>query len=273
MADLTVDLFGVRGTLPTSQPEMTRYGGNTSCVLVQSQTRTLILDAGSGIVPLGRKLLADGIRDFDILITHAHYDHVIGLPFFPPMMRQDTTVNIWFAGCDGASDTQSLLSGLIRQPFLPFAPTDLPAKIVPQALPKSGCTMFGDVEVQSAPVNHPGGSAAFRVSAAGRSFVYVPDFEHDDGAQDAKLTAFLSNADLAVLDCTYTPEEYPDYKGFGHSHWQKCSQIATQANVQQWGVFHHAQSRSDDALDTLASQIKAVDETAFIAREGTRFSL
>lgn len=273
MAEFTAHIHGARGTLPVAEPEMARFGGNTSCVALRLDGRVLILDAGSGIVALGRKLQAEGVRDIDLVISHAHYDHVIGLPFFAPLMDPGVTVRLWFAGTEAAPDAAHLLADLIRPPFLPFVATDLAAKIVCNRLPRSGVTEIAGAQITSAPVNHPGGNTGLRVDHKGASLVYVADFEHDDGAMDDRLCALMAGADLALLDCTYTPEDYAGFAGYGHSHWQKCSALALAAGVKRWGLFHHAHTRSDADLERLAKVVAQSDQTAFVTREGATFDL
>ncbi|MFT5345939.1 MAG: phosphoribosyl 1,2-cyclic phosphodiesterase [Dinoroseobacter sp.] len=273
MAEFTAQIYGARGTLPVVEPEMARFGGNTSCVALRLDGRVLIFDAGSGIVPLGRALVKEGVREIDLVISHAHYDHVLGLPFFAPLMHPDVTVRLWFAGTEGAPDGAHLLADLIRPPFLPFVTADLAATIECKLLPRSGATQIAGAQITTAPVNHPGGNTGLRVDHAGASLVYVADFEHDDGAMDAALCRFMAGADLAFLDCTYTPEDYAKFKGFGHSHWQKCSALAGVARVKRWGLFHHAHTRSDAELDGLAKQVCTADPNAFVTRKGAIFDL
>lgn len=252
---------------------MASYGGNTSCVALRVDERALILDAGSGIVPLGRRLQDGGVREIDLILSHAHYDHVIGLPFFAPLMDPDVTLRLWFAGTEEARDGASLLADLIRPPFLPFHVGELAARIEHHILPRAGVTEIAGARVTSAPVNHPGGNTGLRVDHAGGSLVYIADFEHDDGAMDAALCALMDGADVALLDCTYTPEDYAQYAGYGHSHWQQCSALAGAAGVASWGLFHHAHTRTDTELDAIAQTVRAADPRAFVTREGTKFDL
>lgn len=251
-----------------------RYGGNTSCVEVQVGDRTLIFDAGSGIEPLGRSLIHRGAPSIDIFLTHAHYDHVMGLPFFAPLHSEDYPVTLHYGGSDDAPSAEALLDKLMEEPFLPFGPKDFRGDLRYAALPTPGTVQIGpDCELATHCVNHPGGSLAFKLSYAGRTFVYLPDFEHDDGPQDEALVGFLDGADLAFLDCTYTPAEYPRFRGIGHSHWERLSELARAAKVRSWGAFHHAHTRSDEELDHLADTLSHDGSGGFVVSEGSSFDL
>ena len=266
-------LRGVRGTLPMAVPGGTRYGGNTSCILLRHGRRVAILDAGSGIVGLGRDLIAEGVDAVDIVLSHAHYDHVIGLPFFLPLYRSDMRVTLWYTGNPQAPDGRSLLTELIRAPFLPMGPADLRCDLHFAELPTAGTISLGDgTDLVTCPVNHPGGAVGLRINRQGRALVYVPDFEHDDASMDATLVGFMRNADVALLDCTYLPQDYHQFRGYGHSHWQKCAGLAAQAHVGRMGMFHHNFSRTDEALDAAVLAAQQVDPTIFAACEGMRLT-
>jgi len=264
-----VTLRGVRGTLPRAVPGGSRYGGHTSCVLMRHGDRVAILDAGSGIVGLGRELMTEGIAAVDILLSHAHYDHVIGLPFFLPLYRRGIEVTLWYAGTPEAPDGRSLLDQLIRAPFLPMGPSDLRCDLRHAVLPMSGSIdLGGGTMLTTCAVNHPGGAVAMRIDRGGRALVYAPDFEFDDGPMDARLVGLMRGADVALLDCTYLPEDYHHFVGYGHSHWQKALALADRAGVRRMGMFHHDHTRSDERLDTVAALVQTINANAFAAREG-----
>ena len=262
-------LRGVRGTMPVCVPGGTVYGGNTSCILLRHGARVAILDAGSGIVGLGRDLIAEGVAAVDIFISHAHYDHVIGLPFFLPLYRSDIRVTLWYAGSPSAPDGRSLLADLIRAPFLPMGPSDLRCDLHFAALPEAGTIdLGGGTTLATCPVNHPGGAVAMRIGRGAGDLVYAPDFEHDDGPMDAQLVGLMQGAAVALLDCTYLPEDYLHHAGYGHSHWQKCASLAARAGVRRMGMFHHNFTRTDEAIAAAEAAARQVDPAIFAAREG-----
>lgn len=249
-----VATWGARGTLPATGRGFHEYGGATCCVELRLDDRILVLDAGSGMVELGRSLIHSDTRSIDLLISHAHLDHVIGLPFFEPLFRPDWKVTLWFAGVEGAPDPRTLLDTLISPPILPFTHEAFACELELRQLPRKGeVDMDGPFRVLTAPLNHPGGNTGFRIEHADRSFAYCCDYEPDGGSSDEMLQTFIESADLAFLDSTYTPEELPGYRGFGHSDWRSNCRIAKNAGLGALGLFHHAPDRQDSALRAMES--------------------
>lgn len=259
--------------MPVSGPEFVRYGGNTSCVEVRAGERVFVLDAGTGIVPLGRKLRDEGCRAIDLFLSHGHYDHIAGLAAFAPLHDPQTRLTVWHAsGPHG--DGLSLLERLLCPPFLPFRIADVSAHISFRDLEMAGQTEIGDgIGLRTAALNHPGGNTALSVETAERRLVYACDFEHDNGAFDAALVELLSGADLALLDCTYTSAEYPAHRGFGHTFWEKSAEIAARAGLGRWAAFHHGLQRTDEALDAIAENLSRVAPRAFVARQAQTIDL
>lgn len=274
MPEFEITVWGARGSFPAPGPGTQVYGGNTSCLSLTLDGHVVILDAGSGIEPLGRHLLARGRPPVDIVLSHAHYDHVMGLPFFAPLHTGGYPVTLHYAGSPEAPDGAALLDQLIAAPLLPFSPRDFKGSLQHRPLAQSGSWACAPgFTLETLPVRHPGGSLALKVSGHGRCFVHVPDFEHDDGAMDAALVAFLRGADLVFLDCTYSPEEYTRNRGLGHSHWEKVAMLAAEAGVGRWGAFHHAHTRMDPELDELSAHLAARHPRGLVVAEGMRFDM
>lgn len=269
MDQFEVTFYGTRGSAPAIGPDFCKYGGNTACVSLEIADRLFILDGGTGIIPLGQKLKSSQTRALDIFITHGHYDHIQGLPFFAPFMMEEFDVTIWYAGSSGAEDSQALLDQIFQAPFLPFSLKDIPAKLHYKVLPKQGHLILDNgVCLKTMPLNHPGGCTGLRFEAYGQSFVYAPDFENDDGLEDAQLEAFLSKADFAVLDATHTSQDYPQYQGFGHTSWEKTLEIAQKADLARWAFFHHHHRRTDLELDEITRRAHIIDDRTIMAKDG-----
>jgi phosphoribosyl 1,2-cyclic phosphodiesterase len=253
--------WGTRGSIPAPGAHTVRYGGNTPCVEVRAADDELvILDAGTGIRELGRKLVDDakGSRlAGEIFLTHAHWDHVQGLPFFAPLFREESRFVLWAP--PGMLDT---VTRAVRQQMSPgvFPVTydELGGTLEIRALSEEGHRGRG-YQLDAFPVQHPGGASAYRLSGGNRrrsALVYISDNElaggHVPGSVDgwrARLAEFARGATALVHDATYTVAEYQAKRGWGHSTDVDALELALQARVETLVLFHHAPERSDDEVD------------------------
>lgn len=234
-----------------------------------------MLDAGTGIVSLGLEIIQDDPRPIDIFLSHIHYDHIQGLPFFAPLFNRGSDITLWFTGCDAIPDSAALMDRIFSKPFLPFEVSDIPAKIKCQTLSENGSfiKLSHDFQLQTLPVNHPDGCVAIRIDAYGKSFVYAPDFEHDDGPMDEALVKFMTKSSFAVLDATYTSAEYLNHKGFGHTFWEKSIDLGEAAKLKQWVLFHHLFTRSDREMCQIDTQVMQENGNVRLARDGMKYDL
>lgn len=271
---MLVRFWGVRGSLPSAGPETVAFGGNTSCVELRFGDHIVILDAGSGIRPLGDRLMAEGRMDFDLLFSHFHYDHVCGIPFFLPFFRQGRNVRLWSGHMRQENATQHMLRDLMRAPFFPVGPEVFCANVsYHDFMPGNELKLGEDVRVRTMMLNHPGGAIGYRFERAGRSLCYICDNEHVSGQTDHALMAFIADADLVIYDAAYTDEEYPDYCGYGHSTWQEGIRVCHGAGAKRCILTHHRPRRSDERLQAIAEQADKMWPGALIAREGLELSL
>jgi phosphoribosyl 1,2-cyclic phosphodiesterase len=278
---LTVALYGVRGSLAAPGPTTARYGGNTSSVRVTgADGAVLALDAGTGIRRLGLEL-PEGLPRVDILLTHLHMDHIIGLGFFEPLYTPGMEVHIW----GPASVTLSLEARLRRYlapPLFPVSLRDLPCRLELHPTRRAAFAI-GAFTVRSAPVCHPGPTLGYRIEAGGTSLAYLPDHEPALGARRFPLdAAWTSGAELAVgvdlllHDAQYTREEYPRHVGWGHSTMHDAIAFGGLAGVQHLVPFHHDPARDDASLDAALGRALADMAPAFPvtpAAEGASFTL
>jgi phosphoribosyl 1,2-cyclic phosphodiesterase len=249
-------LWGTRGSLAAPGADTARYGGNTSCVEVRGTDGTvLVLDAGTGIRPLGAKLPRT-LRRVDILLTHLHMDHLQGLGFFAPLYNPETEVHIW----GPASTTLGLRARLMRYlspPLFPVHLRDLPCKLTIHEVP-CGDFEIGEFQISSALVCHPGPTVGYRLMSGRGVLAYLSDHEPALGAhkfpQQPEWTSgytIAAGADVLIHDAQYDLAEYAGHIGWGHSAMQHALQFAVLAAVKRFVSFHHDPAHNDEDLDRL----------------------
>ncbi|WP_442772364.1 MBL fold metallo-hydrolase [Paenirhodobacter enshiensis] len=266
-------LHGVRGSLPMATASVARYGGATICIELRVAGRVLIFDAGSGIHPAGQALRAEGVREIDLFLSHWHYDHTIGLPFFAPLYCPETRLTLW-SGHAATGPARELLAGLMRAPYFPVGPEVFRATLETRDFdPPETFDLAPGLRIRTLALNHPGSATAYRVEAGGRALCIVTDVEHVPGVLDPAVTAFVAGADLMLYDSMYDDGDMCSHCGFGHSSWQQALRIARAAGVGQVGFVHHAPFRTDDALDAIATAAATEFPGAFVARQGMRIAL
>ncbi|HEY0996150.1 MAG TPA: MBL fold metallo-hydrolase [Gemmatimonadaceae bacterium] len=282
---LSVRFWGTRGSIPSPGPETARHGGNTPCLELRTAEGWLvILDAGTGIRELGRRLVAEaaapdggpgGSIQGDIFLSHAHWDHIQGIPFFAPIFGRGHHFTIW-----GSSALEGSVERVVRDQMSPvvFPVTfeELDATIDFCQLGEERREGRG-YAVQAFQVRHPGGALGYRFSprgdgdaGAGGALVYIPDNELGDGGRyDApddwreRLVAFTRGASVLVHDTMYTAEEYRRHGGWGHSTYDDAVQLALDAGVERLVLFHHKPERGDAELDARVAECRAR-----VARDG-----
>jgi phosphoribosyl 1,2-cyclic phosphodiesterase len=261
--DLTVRFLGVRGSIAT--PGMTA-GGNTACVEVVAGDTRIILDAGTGLRTLGNERMASGIRNSTILLSHLHWDHVAGLPFFTPIYVPGHRVEI-ASGPNGVMSHDAAIRALFRAPFFPVEFDELGGVVTTRELRANDSFQIGDITITMARLNHPDPVYGYRLEHAGQSIVYATDTEHF-ACVDPTLKRLAAGADILIYDAQYTPDEYPGKVGWGHSTWLAGADLARAAGVPQLVLFHHDPARTDAQLAALEAQAAAHLPGTVAAREG-----
>jgi phosphoribosyl 1,2-cyclic phosphodiesterase len=259
MRDLSVRFLGVRGSIPTPGVEYSA-GGNTSCVEVSAGDTRVILDAGSGLRALGVP------RASTILLSHLHWDHVAGLPFFTPMYVPGHRVEI-ASGPNGVMPLDAAVRSLFSAPFFPVGFDDLGGTVTTRELRPGEPFQIGELAVTMARLNHPDPVYGYRLEHGGRAVVYATDTEHF-ACVDPTLRRLATNADVLIYDAQYTPEEYPSKVGWGHSTWQAGVELARAAGVRRLVLFHHDPDRTDAQLAALEAAASAALPGTIAAREG-----
>lgn len=255
-------LWGTRGSTPTVGGRFQRYGGNTSCMSLRVGDEVLIFDAGSGIRDLGVQLLADGIRKAHLFVTHTHWDHIQGFPFFAPAYTPGFDITIYGAKGFG-KDMESIFRGQLDRDYFPVQMEDMKSNLRFEYLP-DGAVEIGDTQVSWEFVQHPGATVGYKIQMPGCMIAWIPDNEFLQGyvgaptqarahplvASYEKMIAFLSDADVVIHEAQYTPEEYPGKIGWGHSSVSNSALLMKFAGVHRWIVTHHDPLHDDDFLET-----------------------
>jgi len=289
---MRIRFWGTRGSLPKPGQTTLRYGGNTSCVEVETAEGTLIvLDCGTGAHELGQALLGSGRRPLrgHLLITHTHWDHIQGFPFFAPLFEAQSEWDIYAPGGHGKR-LEEALAGQMEYTYFPVTLEQLDATVRYHDLVEGRFAIDG-VQVTARYLNHPALTLGYRLEAGGAAVVYAVDHEphathqaaEDDPPtpgrlpvhqEDRRHVDFLAGADLVIHDATYTSEEYPQRVGWGHSTVEYAVDMAVAARAHRLALFHHAPLRDDGAVDRLVEYCRerarkaGADLAVFAAAEG-----
>ncbi|MDD3880351.1 MAG: MBL fold metallo-hydrolase [Syntrophomonas sp.] len=272
-SDFEITFWGVRGSLPVPGPHTIKYGGNTSCVQVQIGQRLFIMDAGTGIHHLGQHLLKNQSQiSGEIFISHTHWDHIQGFPFFAPAFIKGNRF-ILYGPSKVNSTFADLMKGQMTYQHFPVSLGEMGASIEFHELDSGSELDLGEqIRLRTVHTNHPNGSLAYRLDYDGRSCCYITDTEHYS-CVDPHLKAFCEETDLMIYDSNYTDEEYPRFLGYGHSTWQEGVKLAQAAGVKKLVLFHHDKARSDEEMDKIEKEAQARFPNCIAAREGLVIAL
>ncbi len=270
----SVRFWGVRGSIPAPGAATARYGGNTSCVEMRCGPHMLIFDAGSGIRELGVAMESGGQVEADLFLSHTHYDHLVGLPFFGPVFNPRNSFRVWAGHLKPERTIESVLRGFMTDPLFPV-PLDIFNAHIDFHDFIAGDTLQPrpTITVRTTSLNHPNRATGYRVEYGGKAACYVTDTEHVIGAPDRNILGLIEGADLMIYDSSYTDAEFPNFIGWGHSTWEEGVRLAQAAHVKRVGLFHHEPSRDDDVLDTIGEAAERMFSGAFVAREGETLTL
>ena len=254
---LLLRCWGCRGSIPSPGPETAGYGGNPSCLEVRVGGRRLVFDAGSGARPLGAKILSEGPPPsrIPIFLTHFHWDHIQGFPFFAPMYSEGVRLDI-YAPKQGDVETRSLFAGQLGPIYFPVPFGALAADIAFHDM-NDGVWEEDGVKVSALRTRHPSFAVGYRIETQGKIVCYVPDNElHADhyplGSEwRESFLEFVSDADVLFNDSMFTQAEYPQRVGWGHSTFHDSLELAVEAGVKKLFFFHHDPERSDAELNRI----------------------
>ena len=294
--------WGVRGSYPAPFDSHMRTGGNTSCVEIRDGNHIVICDAGSGIIPLGNALMQqDAIREITIVLTHYHWDHISGLPFFVPAFAPGFKINFFGPG-QSQAEVEKHLSDQMKAPYFPVE-TETWLANIEYLDSRKGILERGPITVEHFNVHHPGSTYGYRIHAGRKTIVYASDnelsfinqsidqrkaeFDEDEQRlleemkEEAKWRSieFMEGVDLLIHDAQYTPADYAKKRGWGHSCYIDTVHSAMDARVKNLWLFHHDPNYDDDTIDDLhRHSVELITErksktVCHVAREGIQIDL
>lgn len=270
--EISVTFWGVRGTMPVTDPACSQFGGNTSCVEVRCGEKRLILDAGTGLCNLS-KTIKKSSQPIDILLSHTHIDHILGLMFLPQLYDKQSHIRVWAGHLSPESSLMDALCRLIAPPIFPVHLKTMPCQFetkdfyAGQNISEPSFEKAGIV-VRTIPLNHPDRATGYRIEYHGKSVCYITDIEHVPDVFEPQLVSFLQGADLLIYDSTYDDADFEQFKGWGHSTWQYASKLAEKAGVKQLSLFHHDPSSDDKTLNNRVNSLKLNGKDINVSHEG-----
>ena len=274
-SDFYFRFWGVRGSIASPAPDTQRYGGNTACIEVIVGGERIVLDGGTGLRRLGSHWLkAEAPLNIHLFLSHLHWDHIQGIPFFTPAFMKGNTIK-FYGERKGNLSLKEILEAQMHSPNFPVPLSIMQSDIQFIELKSRGSFMIGDeIQVSTAPMNHPNGCVGIRIDYRGASLVYNTDTEHDPKGQiDQNVVDLATEADVLIYDSMYTEEEYKAGRiGWGHSTYSEAVRVAKAANVKKLFFFHHDPEHPDDFLDAQLERMREVTKdmtlTVEMAREG-----
>lgn len=269
--------YGTRGSFPVSGKEYEVFGGNTACIFLSfNNGRVAILDAGTGIRKLGDDFQAKSIGQYDnifIVLSHTHWDHIQGFPFFQPAYdrRRHFTIAISGKGRNMES-LENIFATQMQKDFFPVSLDKMGAAFTFWEPDATCYTAPSGVSIVASEHNHPGGAYGYRLIEGDTTLVYCTDIEHGDDI-DSRVVALARDADLLIHDAQYSPHDLKEKKGWGHSSWEQAVEVAFKARVKRLALFHHDPGYSDDFLLNMERECQESFPNSFFAREGMEIEI
>lgn len=268
---MKVKFWGVRGTIATPDVDKMCVGGNTTCVEVRPNDGSIIIfDAGTGLIPCGKSLLKEfegkEIPKIHLFLSHTHWDHLCGFPFFSLNFIEGVYVDV-YGPIKENRDLEEVFTTLMNSDFCPISYKTLPSRFSFHNIPEGEVLLSNNIKIIASNHCHPGGAYGYRVEVDGKVFVFNTDVEHQNGL-DERVIKLSKDADLMVHDAQYIQDELKNHVGWGHSSYEQVIKIAQLAGVNQLGFTHHDVNRTDTDIDTLEQVAQISFSNSFFCREG-----
>lgn len=257
--------WGVRGTIAVPGKQTLKYGGNTPCVqVVSSVGDNIILDIGTGSKSVGDFIIKNNITNqLNVLISHAHWDHIQGIPYFLPFYTQNFKINFYAPVYDGMT-LEQLIDAQLTHYFFPVQKEEVfKAEITYNKMYPNSNFKIGNIDINTISTFHHGNTLAFKLQSEGKTVVYMTDNElrYNDEAKDefhqanSRIIDFVMNADYLIHDCTYSAEDYKKHKNWGHSFEDSVLMLSEIANVKNLYLYHYSPDYNDSEIDAILSRM------------------
>jgi ribonuclease BN (tRNA processing enzyme) len=255
-----IKCWGARGSSPVSGKKFIKYGGNTSCLEIRAgdPEQVLLLDFGTGALPMGLKLTRENNKDLSVLLTHYHWDHIMGFPLFPLLFLPDSKLRFYFAPEHQDNPEKMVVKELMKPPHFPLGINEIPVRFNFYEVGSS--FSIGSLRIKNIPLSHPNHGLGYRLEHNNKSLVFLTDnelgFRHPGAGSVEDYVHFCLGADLLIHDAEYfSPLEYEQVRGFGHSLVDHVIELAQMSGVKSLGLYHHNRERDDDQIDMLVARL------------------
>ena len=271
---IRVKIWGCRGSIACPAPTHLKYGGNTTSLEVDVGDQKFLLDCGTGIRNLGQQIMKSDMPHCHILLTHTHWDHINGFPFFVPAFDKRRTFDIMAGHLTDKGGVKNIFETQMDNPMFPVPLEAMQAKLTFSdfiAGEKLDIGISSKTKVTTALLNHPNGATGYRIEHDGRAMCLITDTEHKLDKPDENILKLIEGADLVIYDSTYTEEEFPSKIGWGHSTWNEGVKLCKMAGAKRLGIFHHDPEHDDVFMDKLADDAAKAWDGAFVIQENMDF--
>ena len=270
---IRVKIWGCRGSIACPAPTHLKYGGNTTSLAVEVGGRKVLLDCGTGIRNLGKEMMNHDQEYCHILLSHTHWDHINGFPFFAPAFDKKRHFEIMAGHLMENGGIRNVLETQMDNPMFP-----VPLDAMQAQLSFTDFNAGEDIDlglsgakVRTTLLNHPNDATGYRIDYNGSSMCLITDTEHVPGELDQNILGLIEGADLVIYDATYTEEEFPTKIGWGHSTWNEGVRLCKEAGAKRLGIFHHDPEHDDVFMDGVAEAAYREWEGAFVIQENMDF--
>ncbi len=259
----------MRGSIACPGPATVGYGGNTACIELRCGDRLIVLDAGTGLRELGVALAGQAPLEADILLSHTHLDHIVGLPFFLPVFDARNRFTVRAGHLADRGGVQKALERMLSPSLFPVPLHAFAAEMhCIDFRAGEAFDLAGGVHVRTAPLDHPGGATGYRIDYDGRAACYVSDTGHVPGEPNRDILALIGGADIVIYDAMFTEEEFALRPDWGHSTWNEGVRLCEAAGADTLVLFHHDPRRDDEAMRRIEAEAARRRPGTLVAREG-----